>query len=225
MTNLNKKAFAGLLNLFVVMAASIFLPAWTLHYWQAWLFLAVFFAPSLAITLFLMKRDPKLLERRVHSGAAAEKEKSQKVIQTFGGIVYISILVLPACDHRFAWSAVPAPWVIAGDAWVILGMLAVFMVFKQNTFTSGIIEVAPGQEVISTGPYALVRHPMYAGALVLVLGVPLALGSWWGLLTIIPMTAILIWRLLEEERFLARNLAGYSDYQAKVRYRLAPLIW
>jgi protein-S-isoprenylcysteine O-methyltransferase Ste14 len=107
----------------------------------------------------------------------------------------------------------------------VLGWLVVFFVFKQNTFTSAIIELAPDQTVISTGPYALVRHPMYAGGLVMLLGIPIALGSWWGLLVIAAMTPALIWRLFDEEKFLARNLPGYSEYQKKVRYRLIPQVW
>lgn len=219
------KAFAGLLNLFVIMAAAVFLPAWTFRYWQGWVFLGAFSAPSLAITLYLMKSDPKLLERRVHGGSAAEKEGKQKIIQGFAALAFIATIVLPVLDHRFGLSVVPLYAVLAGDLLVVLGFVAVFLVFKENTFTSGIIEVSADQKVISTGPYALIRHPMYLGALVLLIGVPPALGSWWGLLTIIPMTIILIWRLLDEEKFLARNLSGYAEYQATVRYRLAPFLW
>ena len=114
---------------------------------------------------------------------------------------------------------------IAGDALVVLGWLAIFFVFKENTFTSATVELAPDQRVISTGPYALVRHPMYAGALVMLLGIPIALGSWWGLLVIVAMMPALIWRLSDEEKFLAKNLPGYVEYQNKVRYRLIPLVW
>jgi protein-S-isoprenylcysteine O-methyltransferase Ste14 len=114
---------------------------------------------------------------------------------------------------------------LAGDVLVVLGWVAIFFVFKENTFTSATIEVAAGQKVISTGPYALVRHPMYAGALVMLLGIPIALGSWWGLLVIVAMMPALLWRLLDEEEFLTRNLPGYADYQSKVRYRLIPLLW
>ena len=106
-----------------------------------------------------------------------------------------------------------------------LGFLAIFFVLKENTFSSATIELAPNQKVISTGPYAVVRHPMYAGALVMLLGIPIALGSWWGLLVLVSMMPALIWRLFEEEKFLARNLAGYAEYQHKVRYRLMPLVW
>ena len=225
MKTLNRKAFAGLLNLFAVMAAALFLSAGTLRYWQGWVLLGAFFAPSLAITLYLMEKDPELLERRVHAGAVSEKERSQKIIQAFAGLAFIATLVLPALDHRFAWSAVAVYWVIAGDALVLCGFLVIFLVFKVNTFTSGVIEVASEQKVISTGPYAVVRHPMYLGALVMLFGVPLALGSWWGLATFLPMTVVIVVRLLDEEKFLVNNLHGYAEYRDKVRYRLAPFVW
>jgi len=225
MRDLDRKAFAGLLNLLVCMALAIFLPAWTLHYWQAWVFLGAFFVPALAITLHLMKKDPKLLERRVRGGSAAEKETSQKIIQGFAAASFVATLIVPAFDHRFRWSTAPVWAVLAGDALIVLGFCIVFLVFKENTFTSGIIEVAVEQKVISTGPYAVVRHPMYIGALVMLLGVPPALGSWWGELTIIPMTLVIVVRLLGEERFLVKNLAGYSEYKSTVAYRLVPFLW
>jgi len=225
MNQTNKRALIGLVQLLVVLAASIFLPAWTLDYWQAWIFLALFTVSVLAITFYLMKNDPKLLERRTHAGLGAERERSQNIIQSLAAIAFVAMFVVSALDHSFAWSAVP-PYVVAlGDLMVALGLYFVFLVFKENTFTSGIIEIDEEQKVVTTGPYALVRHPMYIGALVMIIGVPLALGSLWGLLAVVPMTLALVWRLLDEEKFLAKNLAGYSDYQSKVRHRLLPLIW
>jgi protein-S-isoprenylcysteine O-methyltransferase Ste14 len=140
-------------------------------------------------------------------------------------IDFVAVMLVPAFDRRFAWSAVPSYVVVAGDLLVVLGFLIVFLVFRENTFTSAIIELSTEQKVISTGPYALVRHPMYIGALIMLVGVPLALGSWWGLLTVVAMTLVIVWRLLDEERFLAKNLAGYSEYQSAVRYRLLPFVW
>jgi protein-S-isoprenylcysteine O-methyltransferase Ste14 len=225
MTKLDLKAFGGLLFLIIIMAAALFLSAWTLSYWQAWVFLSVFFVSVLAITIYLMKKDPKLLQRRVKAGPGYEKEKSQKIIQTLAQVAFISVLVVPAIDHRFAWSVVPAFVVVAGDVLVVLGLLIVFLVFKENTFTSATIEVGAEQKVISTGPYTFVRHPMYSGALIMLLGVPLALGSWWGLLAIIPMKLVIVFRLLDEEKFLTKNLPGYTEYKDKVRYHLTPFIW
>ncbi len=225
MDDLSKRALGGLLRFLVGVAVLLFLPAWTFRYWQAWVFLAVFFGAALAITLYLMRNDPQLLERRMKAGPGAEKETSQKIIQVVAASAFFAAIAFPAIDHRFAWSTVPAYVAVAGDILVALGLLVIFFVFRENSYTSGVIEVDAEQRVISTGPYALVRHPMYSGALVMFLGVPLALGSWWGLLALIPMTLAIIWRLLDEEKFLARNLPGYREYQEQVRYRLVPFVW
>lgn len=175
----------------------------------------MFAASAALITLDLWKRDPKLLERRVKAGPGPEKEEAQRVIQLAASVAFAGILVLPSIDHRFAWSSVPLPIVIAGDALVAIGFVVVFRVFRENTFTAATIEVAADQIVTSTGPYAVVRHPMYTGALVMLVGTPLALGSWWGLLMFIPMTLVVVWRLLDEEKFLSKNLPGYSNYKTK----------
>jgi protein-S-isoprenylcysteine O-methyltransferase Ste14 len=225
MSNLHTKALAGLLALFLAMAALVFIPPWTLDYWQAWTFLAVYFGASAAITYDLMRKDPQLLARRMSGGPAAEKLPAQKIIMSLTSLGFIGLLVIPALDRRFAWSQMP-PWAaLAGDVLVGLGFLGVFCVFRENTFTSATIELAPDQKVISTGPYALVRHPMYAAALVMLLGIPIALGSWWGVLAFVAILPALLWRLFDEEKFLAKNLPGYPDYQTRVRYRLIPHIW
>jgi protein-S-isoprenylcysteine O-methyltransferase Ste14 len=224
-THLKLKAFAGLFVLLAVMAVALFASAWTLDYWQAWVFLAVFFGAAFLITVYLMKKDPELLERRITAGPLNEKESTQKTIQFIAQFAFLLVIVFPALDHHFGWSAV-APYIsIAGDVLIVIGFYLVFLVFKENTFTSALIEVDKDQKVISSGPYALVRHPMYIGALMLLLGVPLALGSLWGVATIIPITTVIIWRLLDEERFLSKDLPGYIDYMQKVHYRLVPYIW
>lgn len=225
MNILHLKAFAGLLFLFVVMAALLFVPAGTSDYWQAWTFLAVYFASSLALTLYLMKEDAALLQRRMRGGPAAEKEPVQKIIMAITSLGFIGLLVVPALDHRLAWSKMPPHTALAGDVLVAIGWLAIFFVFRENSFTSATIELAPDQKVISTGPYALVRHPMYAGALVMLLGIPIALGSWWGILIFAAILPALVWRLFEEEKFLAKNLVGYVAYRNRVRYRLIPMVW
>jgi len=138
---------------------------------------------------------------------------------------FIAMLVFPVLDHRFGWSSVPASVSVLGDALIALAFLFIFFVFKENSYGASTIQIAEGQTVISTGPYALVRHPMYAGALVMLIGTPIALGSWWGLFAALLILPVLIWRLLDEERFLRQNLAGYAEYQTKVRYRLLPCIW
>lgn len=225
MNRLFAKAVAGLASLFATLAAALFLPAWTIHFWQAWVCLATFFLCAVAITAYLTIRDPALLERRMKAGAKAEQEKSQKVIQSLARIAFLALFAVPAIDHRFAWSRVPAIASIAGDVLIVIGFAVVFVVFRANTYTSGTIEVAAEQTVISTGPYAFVRHPMYSGALVMLIGIPVALGSWWGLSVFVPMAAAIVWRLLDEEKFLGANLAGYADYLRKVKYRLVPTVW
>jgi len=225
MNTLNLKAFGGLLFLLLVMAALLFAPAGTLNYGLAWVFLAVFGGSGLAGTLYLMKHDRKLLERRMRAGPNAEKALAQKIIQCITSIGFMAMLVIPAFDYRLHWSAMPGWMAALGDALVVLGFLTIFFVYRENSFASATIELAPDQKLISTGPYALVRHPMYFGALFLFIGIPVALGSWWGLLVLMVMTPALIWRLLDEERFLADHLAGYSDYQTKVRFRLIPFVW
>jgi protein-S-isoprenylcysteine O-methyltransferase Ste14 len=225
MNRLHRRAFLSLLVLFLAMAALLFVPAGTFDYWQAWTFLVVYFAWSLAITLYLVKKDPKLLERRMRGGPTAEKETTQKIIMVLTSLGFIGLMVVPALDHRFGWSHMTTYAVLAGEGLVAVGWLAIFFVFRENSFSSATIELAPDQTVISTGPYALVRHPMYSGGLIMLLGMPIALGSWWGVLVVIAIMPALIWRLFDEERFLARHLPGYVAYQSKVKYRLIPRIW
>lgn len=225
MTSLTIKAFGGLVFLALVLGAALFFPGGTLHYWEAWVYIAVFTMASAAITVYLMKKDTALLQRRVNAGPTGEKQPVQKVIQSIAQIAFLSIFMVSAFDHRYRWSYVPLFAVIFGDILMAVGFYVVFLVFKENTFTSATIEVAAEQKVISTGPYALVRHLMYSGALLLLVATPLALGSWWGLLAFIPIALVILWRLLDEEKFLAANLPGYTKYCSKVHYRLIPGIF
>jgi len=222
---LSGRAGLSLVALALVMALLVFASAGTLHYWQAWLYLAVFFAAATFVTRDLMRRDPALLERRMHGGPTAEKEPAQRIIMVFASLGFISLLVVPGLDHRFGWSSVPLLVVAAGDVLTAVGFLLVSRVYRENPFLFATIEVAKDQRVITTGPYAVVRHPMYAFSSVYLFGTPLALGSWWGLLGLALMLPFLIWRLLDEEDLLARRLTGYREYQQRVRHRLVPGIW
>jgi len=203
----------------------LFVTAGTTHYWQAWVYLAVLTGLSLLTTLYLMEKDPALLERRMHGGPTAEKEATQRLIMWFTSAGFVALLVVPAFDHRFGWSAVAPAVVILGNVLVVVGFGLILLVFRENPYTSATIEVADEQRVVSTGPYAVVRHPMYASALLYLIGTPLALGSYWGLVAFVAMLPFLIWRMLDEERVLARDLPGYSEYQRRVRHRLVPGIW
>jgi protein-S-isoprenylcysteine O-methyltransferase Ste14 len=221
---LNTKAWLGLVLLALAVGLLLFASAGTLDYWQAWVYLAVFFGASVFHTLYLMKHDPALLQRRIKGGPTAEHEWSQKIIMLGASVGFIALLVVPALDHRFGWSSVPLSVVIAGDVLVAVGFYVIFHVFKENTFTSATIEIAE-DKVISTGPYAYVRHPMYAGGLLYLFGMPLALGSYWGLIALACTMPFLLWRLFDEERLLAAKLPGYAEYQRKVTHRLVPFVW
>jgi len=216
-----KLATQSLLSLFVL-GALLFLSAGTFDYWEAWAFIVVFIACNIPITVWLAINDPQLLERRMRAGPAAEKEKSQKIIVTIMFLSFAGEVLLPAFDHRFGWSDVPASIVILGNALIVLSYIGFYFVFRENTYGAATIRVERNQRVISTGPYAIVRHPMYAAALIFMIGIPLALGSWWGLLALAPGVPALVWRILDEERLLKRDLPGYVEYTQRTPYRLIP---
>ena len=225
MKNLWAKTLLSLAALGVATGLLLFIPAGTVRYWQGWVYLAIFIGTSLFTSLYLIKNDQALLERRMKGGPTAETRTPQKIIMLFASIAFVGLLVVPALSFRFGWHSVPLWLEITGDLMVVVGFYFIFLVYRENTFSSATIQVAANQKVITTGPYALVRHPMYASALLYVVGTPLALGSYWGLLASAFMLPFLIWRLLDEESFLAKNLPGYTEYQATVRYRLVPHVW
>ena len=207
------------------MALLLFGCAGTLRYWHAWVYLLLFVGLSAAITLDLMRHDPALLERRMKGGPTAEPRPLQRFLMLGASLGFIAMLVVPALDFRLGWSVVPLGGVVFGDALFVLGFGFIGLVYRENSFTSATVDIVEGQRVITTGPYAVVRHPMYASALLYLAGTPLALGSYWGLVAVAGMLPILIWRLLDEERLLARELPGYTDYQREVRFRLLPRVW
>jgi protein-S-isoprenylcysteine O-methyltransferase Ste14 len=219
------RAFAGFIFLFLVIASVLFGFAGTLHDGRARVMLAVFSGCVGAITVWFWFRDKALLERRVKAGPGAEPDPMQNVVQTLAGLVFLATFAVAGLDKRVGWSKPPLAVSIVGDAMIAIGFLIVFFTFRENTFTAGTIEVAEDQTVIDSGPYAFVRHPMYAGALVMIAGIPLALGSWWGLIPVALLVPVLVWRLLREETFLAANLPGYDDYRGRVRCRLVPIFW
>jgi protein-S-isoprenylcysteine O-methyltransferase Ste14 len=223
--SVNARAWLGVVLMTVFMSVVLFGAAGTIDYWQAWVYLGVYLGASALITADLMKRSPALLERRLRGGPQAEKEPTQKVIMLLTSIGFLALLVVPALDVRFRWSSVPVPVVVLGDVLIVIGYIIIHRVFRANPFASASIELASEQRVISTGPYAIVRHPMYVGGSLYLLGMSPALGSWWGLLALVGVLPALVWRLLDEERFLAKNLPGYADYCAKVRARLIPGIF
>ena len=205
--------------------ALVFGTAGTWHFWRGWLFLGTFALCTIAFTVYLARHDRALLERRLKAGPKHEREPAQRIIVSLVFVTFFAAIVLPILDYRIGRSRVPAWLSIAGDAIIVLSYLGIFRVLRINTWAASNVRVEAGQSVIDTGPYAHVRHPMYAAALWLFVGTPLALGSWWSLGLVILLIPMLAWRLLDEERVLARDLPGYPAYMQKVRYRLVPGVW
>ncbi len=225
MTANAKKALAGMFRSLLVIAAIFFIPAWSLRFWEGWIYLAIMGAASVTIVLYLATYDDALIGRRLKAGPVAEKEKSQKIIQTLTAVIGVILFLVPGFDFRWQWSNVPTALIVLGDVGIVAGYIVIFLVFRENTYASSIVEVAESQKVISTGPYALVRHPMYVGAILIFFATPLALGSWWAFIPAIVLSAMIAVRLIDEERFLVANLPGYDDYRRQVRYRLIPGLW
>lgn len=205
----------------LALLAVIFIPAGTLTYWQAWTLLAVYAVCGTTLSMGI-RRDRDLFERRMKQGPQAEQSPAQRIIVSliYGG--FFGLFILSSLDHRFAWSTVPVIVVILGNALVALSMYMYYVVMRENRFAAGTIEIAPDQPVIATGPYATVRHPMYVGLLLMFIGIPLAMGSYWGLVIFAAVIPVVIWRLTDEEHFLIKHLAGYAAYQQKTRWRLLP---
>jgi protein-S-isoprenylcysteine O-methyltransferase Ste14 len=215
---------ANLITLAILLAC-LLIPAGTLHYWQAWLFLAVFELCAQALGIYFLVHDRKLVERRMTIGPAAEQRPAQKFISALFILGFAGLVVLPAFDHRFGWSPVAPILSIIANAMIVLSFLVFFVVMKSNSYAASTIRVEEGQSVVSTGLYAHVRHPMYSGAVLLLAAVPLALGSWLSVLLVVPFFPVLVWRLHDEEIFLRENLPGYAEYMQRVRYRLVPRLW
>ncbi|OBJ67786.1 isoprenylcysteine carboxylmethyltransferase family protein [Mycobacterium sp. 1274756.6] len=223
--NLQLRVFTASLVGTAVLAVALFLPAGTLDYWRGWVFLAVFAAASLGPSSYFARKHPEVLERRLRVGPRAETRRAQQVIISLSFLVLLAMLVFSVFDHRFGWSPVPAAVSVAGDGLVAVGLGAGMLVVAQNRFAGATIRVEPGQHLVSTGLYGRVRHPMYSGNLLLMAGIPPALGSLWGLVFLLPGTAVLVARILDEEAMLTAELPGYRDYTRRVRYRLVPYLW
>lgn len=222
MGKLKRKIFFFFSLAFIVIGLMLFLPAGSLNYWQAWVFMATLLVPFIFVASYLLKHDPALLERRMRF---REKEIQQKLIIKIANLFFFIGFLVPGLDYRYGWSSVPAWLVILSDALIFLGYLIIFLVFRENSYASRIIEVERGQKVIMTGPYSVIRHPMYAGVILMYLFMPIALGSYWALVFFVPVISIVVFRILDEEKVLLRDLKGYKEYTKKVRYRLIPGIW
>lgn len=206
----------------VILATVFFVTAGTFDYWQAWLYMAVLFTPLLLALIYFYRRDPAFLERRIRS---REPRARQRTAIGAAALILILAYVLPGLDQRFGWSHVPVSVVLAADLVSLLSYLGLLLVLRENRYAARTVEVQAGQHVISTGPYRIVRHPMYLAATVMYLAGPVALGSYWAVLPALLLPIVLAMRLLDEERLLAEELSGYRDYQARTKFRLIPGIW
>jgi len=217
-----RMAGVRVLGLLVVLSGLLFLSAGTIEYWGGWVYIVVLFLPVVFVGSYLLRTDPGLLVRRMHT---TEREAPQRVIVLLMLAWFVLVFVIPGLDRRFGWSDVPAAVVIAADILSLLGYTLVAWVLRGNRYASRVVEVAREQEVIRTGPYAIVRHPMYLGAMIMYIVISLALGSYWGLIPAVLIIPILVARIRNEETVLRGELKGYADYMQTVRYRLIPAVW
>jgi protein-S-isoprenylcysteine O-methyltransferase Ste14 len=225
MDSLRRRVVIGFGRRLVLAGTLLFVPANSLAFPQGWAFLAVYFLPQAWMVSYFLRTDPQFIERRLKIGPGAETRTRQKLVIVLLMVCFCLSVIIAGFDHRFGWSHVPAAVMIAADVVMLIGIAIQFRVFVENSFASATIEIAAEQRVIATGPYALVRHPMYSGALLTDCCIPLALGSWWALLPALAKVLVIVLRLLDEEEFLRTNLSGYVAYCQKVRHRLVPAIW
>lgn len=225
MDELTKRTLSGLAKFQLFLALVIFLPAWSLRYWQGWLYWLIFGLACFVLGLYFARHDPALVARRMEAGPKAEKEPRQKLILSCASVTLIATYVVCGLDHRFGWSSVPPLLVLIADLLVILAAYGFFVTFRENSYAASTVTVEAEQPVISSGPYAAVRHPMYTAAIILYVATPAALASWWGLVPAAALAAVIVWRLIDEENYLARNLPGYTDYQRRIWARLIPGLW
>ncbi|MFC7483952.1 methyltransferase family protein [Luedemannella flava] len=207
----------------VCLGLLLFVPAGTFDYWQAWVFIGTVTVVTAGPSVYLVVRDPAAIERRMKVGQ--ETRPVQRVLVFAFLVLMPALLVFCALDHRFGWSSVPTVLVLIADAVVAAGLVITMVVVLQNRFAAANIAVYAGQKLVSTGLYGIIRHPMYAGALIMTIGIPVALDSWWGLVAVVPATVILVLRILDEEKALGQDLDGYREYVRETRFRLVPYVW
>jgi protein-S-isoprenylcysteine O-methyltransferase Ste14 len=208
-----------------VLGSLLFLPAGTLNYWQAWVFIGVFTVATIIPSIYLARTNPAALRRRMRGGPLAEGRAIQKIVIIGAFLDLFAMVVLSVFDHRMGWSSVPAWLCLLGDVLIAAGIGFAMLVIVQNNYAAATVTVETGQSVASRGLYTFVRHPMYVGNVIMMVGIPLALGSYWGLLLVIPGVLVLVSRILDEEKMLTQELGGYREYTQRVRYRLLPYVW
>ena len=207
------------------MGAVLFWPAGTFDYWQAWVCIAVFIVSTMVPTVYLAVKYPDALQRRLTAGPWAETRPAQRLINVGIVLMVVVVGVVSALDHRFGWSSAPIAVLVLGNVLVFGGISLAELVIIQNNYAAATVTVEEEQTLVTTGLYGLVRHPMYVGALITMVGMPLALESYWGLIALVPSVVVFALRVRDEEKMLRQELAGYEEYMHKVRYRLVPGVW
>lgn len=200
----------------------LFIPAGGLDYINAWLLIGLLFVPMLALGVILFIKAPDLLEKRL---GVKEKEKTQKGVVAFSGVLFVGGFVVAGLDFRFGWSHIPMWTVIVASVILLVAYALYAEVMRENAYLSRTIELQENQKVVDTGLYGIVRHPMYAVTIWLFLAIPVILGSWWSLLCFVPYPIAMIFRIQNEEKVLLQGLEGYADYKKRVKYRILPFLW
>jgi len=223
---MTKKLFAEAVSKFllgvVLVGVLVFLPAGSFDYLQGWLLVGVLFVPMLVAGIVMMAKNPYLLKSRLD---AKEKQGKQQLVIKLSGLMFVAGFVLAGFNYRFGWYTLPLWISVVGAVVFLLGYVMLAFVFKQNTFLARTIKVEKNQTVVDTGLYGIVRHPMYSATLLLFLSMPIILGSLYALVVFLAYPFIISMRIKNEETLLENELAGYSEYKQKVKYRLIPFIW
>jgi protein-S-isoprenylcysteine O-methyltransferase Ste14 len=225
MANPIRKAIRDVARVVLFVALFIFVPAWSLDYWEAWVYLLCLAASMSLLKWYMVKHDPALAERRRRTGPKYEKERPQRIIQSIGGPLILAIFIVSGIEHRVHGAVFSTATMLVADGLMIVGVYVVYRTFRENSYAASTVQIEAEQPVISSGPYGWIRHPMYFGCVIGFLATPIALGSLWGLIAALLKCLVLVARLLHEEEFLSQNLPGYDAYRAKVRRRLIPLVW
>lgn len=221
-TSLIIRAFLVYTLSFFFVSLLVFVPAGSFKFWNGWLFMGALFIPMFFVLMYLLAKEPDLLIRRLKT---KEKEKTQKAYQILSIIVCLLIFIVPGLDFRFNWSEVPVSVVLLSTFFMMSGYLMFFIVMKQNTYASRVIEIQDEQRLIDTGLYSYIRHPMYLAGIILFGFIPLVLGSFYAMIPMILIPILLVIRIKNEEKVLMNGLKGYNEYMKKVKYRLLPFIW
>jgi len=216
------KVLARYISGIIIISAILFIPAGSIGFWNAWLFMGILFIPMLFVIVYLITRDPELLFKRMNT---SEKEKTQKKVVLLTSIIFLSAFIIAGLDYRFQWSKVPLLVVVISSFIVLMGYIMFFMVMRQNSYASRVVEIQDRQKVIDTGLYGFVRHPMYSAAILIFMFMPLVLGSFYALIPLIIFPLQMSTRMKNEELILEKGLDGYIEYKKKVRYKIIPYLW